>query len=219
MGSDPKTSSDELSLKIKILMLFLKRIVNFWDPKSGLKNTHKSQVDPVSDRSEIPQEQHHSLHHLCKNSTKSCLVLFFFLILSLPDLPKMLRFTWCFITVKDLSISNPSCKHISLKCLLKRTVKLKLNSTDLHHKHKQHLRRLTHQCSLLASVLPLSILFLCAAACTFQLLLSVVEFFIQRPLKSSGAHPIPATGFTSHHSNSALRALIASFQVPNNAVN
>jgi len=33
MGSDPKTVSDELSLKIKIQMLFLKRIVNFWDPK------------------------------------------------------------------------------------------------------------------------------------------------------------------------------------------
>lgn len=54
MGSDPKTSSDELSLKIKLRMPFLKRIANFWNPKSELKNTHKIQVDLVSDRSEIP---------------------------------------------------------------------------------------------------------------------------------------------------------------------
>lgn len=67
-GPDPKTSSDELPLKIKIRAPFVNRIVNFCVPESRLKSTHNTKVNLVSDRSRIPQEQHHLLHCFCKSS-------------------------------------------------------------------------------------------------------------------------------------------------------
>lgn len=208
-GPDPKTSSDELPLKIKIRAPFVNRIVNFCVPESRLKSTHNTKVNLVSDRSRIPQEQHHLLHCFCKSSKNLAQPpppppFFFPLISSLPDLRAVLRFTWCSTILKDLGISDLSSKCISLTNLLDWNV---IGGTTITN--TSGASRGSHMAGLSTSVLPLSSLFLHAAACTFQLLLSVAESFTRRPLKSLGTHSMPAAGSGPRCRNPALQALRA----------